>query len=145
MRRAHKVRLSREQEDDLQRYARSRTLAARLVERSKMLLLCATGHSAEEIAERLDVTRQTVCRWLSRFEAQGMKGVEHDAPRSGRIMIYPFHALCLESAQPQTHGLTRHVQSLCNFLGAMSRRTQQQHLRPLYQSSRQCAASCIAL
>src|SRR5438128_10909209 len=84
MRRAHKVRLSREQEDDLQRYARSRTLAARLVERSKMLLLCATGHSAEEIAEQLDMTRQTVCRWLSRFEAQGMKGVEHDAPRSGR-------------------------------------------------------------
>jgi len=84
MRRAHKVRLSREQEDDLQRYARSRTLAARLVERSKMLLLCATGHSAEEIAEQLDVTRQTVCRWLSRFEAQGMKGVENDAPRSGR-------------------------------------------------------------
>jgi transposase len=84
MRRAHKVWLTQEQEDDLQRYARSRTLPARLVERSKMLLLCATGHSAEEIAKRLDVTRQTVCRWLSRFEAQGMKGVEHDAPRCGR-------------------------------------------------------------
>ena len=84
MRRAHKVWLTREQEDDLQRYARSRTLAARLVERSKMLLLCATG---QEIAEQLDVTRQTVCRWLSRFEAQGMKGVEHDAPRSGRPLL----------------------------------------------------------
>ena len=82
--RAHKVWLTQEQEDDLQRFARSRTLPARLVERSKMLLLGATGHSAEEIGERLDVTRQTVCRWLSRFEAQGMKGVEQDAPRSGR-------------------------------------------------------------
>ena len=90
MRRAHKVWLTPEQEDDLQRYARSRTLAARLVERSKMLLLCATGHSAEEIAERLDVTRQTVCRWLSRFEAQGMKGVEQAAPRSGRPPLIRF-------------------------------------------------------
>jgi transposase len=90
MRGAHKVWLTREQEDDLQRYARSRTLAARLVERSKMLLLCATGHSAEEIAEQLDVTRQTVCRWVSRFEAQGMQGVEYDAPRSGRpALILP--------------------------------------------------------
>ena len=33
---------------------RGRTLPARRVERSKMLLLGATGHSAEEIAERLD-------------------------------------------------------------------------------------------
>jgi transposase len=84
MRRAHKVWLTPELEDDLRRYAQSRTLPARLVERSKMLLLCSTGHTAEEVAEQLNVARQTVCRWLSRFETLGIKGVEQDAPRSGR-------------------------------------------------------------
>ena len=83
MRRDYKVWLTREQEDDLQRFARSRTLPARLVERAKMLLLCSTGHGADEIAAQLRVARQTVTRWLGRFEAQDMKGME-DAPRSGR-------------------------------------------------------------
>ena len=54
MLRAYKVWLNQELEDDLRRYARSRTLPARLVERSKMLLECAAGHTVEEIAGRLD-------------------------------------------------------------------------------------------
>jgi transposase len=83
MRRDHKIRLTSEQEDELQRFARSRTLPARLVERAKMLVLGSEGHRAAEIAAQLGVVRQTVTRWLGRFEAQGMKGME-DAPRSGR-------------------------------------------------------------
>ena len=84
MRRAYKVWLSREQEDDLERFARSRTLPARLVERSKMLLLCAAGNGAEEVAEQLGVVRQTVCRWLGRYVERGLDGIEKDAQRSGR-------------------------------------------------------------
>jgi transposase len=83
MLRDHKIRLTSEQEDELQRFARSRTLPARLVERAKMLVLGSTGHRAAEIAAQLGVVRQTVTRWLGRFEAQGMKGME-DAYRSGR-------------------------------------------------------------
>lgn len=66
MLRASKIWLSQEEADDLQRFARSRTLPARLVERSKMLLFGAAGHRVEEIAEQLDVARQTVSRWLGR-------------------------------------------------------------------------------
>ena len=84
MLRAYKVWLSQELEDDLRRYARSRTLPARLVERSKMLLGCATGQRVEEIAEELGVARQTVSRQLGRFVAQGLDGIAKDAPRSGR-------------------------------------------------------------
>ena len=84
MQRAYKVWLSQELEDDVRRYARSRTLPARLVERSKMLLGCATGQSVEEIAEELGVARQTVSRQLGRFVAQGIDGIAKDAPRSGR-------------------------------------------------------------
>jgi transposase len=84
MHRAYKIWLSREQEDDLQRFTRSRSLPARLVERSKMLLLGAAGHTLEETAEQLGVVRQTVSRWLGRYVEQGLAGVEKDAPRSGR-------------------------------------------------------------
>ena len=90
MQRAYKVWLSQEQEDDLQRFARSRTLPARLVERSKMLLSCAAGNATVEIAEELGVARQTVSRWLGRYVEQGLKGIEKDAPRSGRpVRIEP--------------------------------------------------------
>jgi transposase len=84
MLRAYKVWLSQEQEDDLRRFARSRTLPARLVERAKMLLGCAAGHTVEEIAEQLDVARQTVSRWLGRYVERGLEGIEKDMPRSGR-------------------------------------------------------------
>jgi transposase len=84
MLRAYKVWLSQEQEDDLQRFARSRTLPARLVERSKMLLSCAAGNTVEDIAEQLDVVRQTVSRWLGRYVERGLEGIEKDLPRSGR-------------------------------------------------------------
>lgn len=84
MQRAYKIWLSQEQEDDLQRFARSRSLSARLAERSKMLLLCAAGHTVEQTAGQLGVVRQTVSRWLRRYIEQGWAGVEKDAPRSGR-------------------------------------------------------------
>jgi transposase len=87
MQRAYKVWLSQEQEDDLRRFAGSRTLAARLVERSKMVLACALGHNVEEIAEQLEVARQTVSRWLGRSIERGLDGIEKDLPRSGRPPI----------------------------------------------------------
>jgi hypothetical protein len=55
MRRDHKIRLTSEQEDDLQRFARSRTLPARLVERAKMLVGYSAGHGVEEVAAQLNV------------------------------------------------------------------------------------------
>jgi transposase len=84
MQRAYRIRLNQEQEDDFQRFARSQTLPARLVQRSKMLLLYAAGHSVEEVAQQLGVARQTVSRWLGRFAEQGQVGIEKDAKRSGR-------------------------------------------------------------
>jgi DNA-binding CsgD family transcriptional regulator len=60
MSRAPKVWLTAEQQDDLARFARSRTLAARLVERAKIVLQAAAGKADVEIALALDITRQTV-------------------------------------------------------------------------------------
>jgi len=80
---APKIWLTREQQDDFQRFSRSRTLAARLVERAQIILMAAAGKPHVEIAEALAITRQTVGRWRGRFAARGRDGLE-DAPRSGR-------------------------------------------------------------
>lgn len=84
MPRTSKVWLSQEQQDDLERFARSRTLAARLVRRSRILLMAAAHKPDREIAQALGIARQTVALWQERFVEQGIAGVEKDAPRSGR-------------------------------------------------------------
>jgi hypothetical protein len=74
-----KVWLSTEEQDDLERFARSRTLAARCVERARILLGCAAGRENQQIGEELGVCRQTVGRWRERFVAQGMGRLEGSA------------------------------------------------------------------
>jgi transposase len=84
MSRAPKVWLTDEQQDDFARFARSQTLAARLVERAKIVLQAAAGKADIEIAQALGITRQTVGLWRRRFLDRGIAGIEKDAPRSGR-------------------------------------------------------------
>src|SRR6266446_8463949 len=81
--RAPKVSLSQEQQDELERFARSRTLAARLVERARIVVRAAAGLDNQEIAEEMGLCRQTVGRWRERFTTSGMDSLE-DRPRSGR-------------------------------------------------------------
>ena len=82
--RGTKIWLSQELRDDLERFARSRTLAARLVQRAQIVLMAAARKSDQEIAQAVGVVRQTVGLWRSRFVEHGFAGIEKDAPRSGR-------------------------------------------------------------
>ena len=82
--RGTKIWLSQELRDDLERFARSRTLAAGLVQRAQIVLLAAARKSDQEIAAAVGVVRQTVSLWRNRFVEHGMAGIEKDAPRSGR-------------------------------------------------------------
>jgi len=84
MPRAPKVWLTTEQQDDFERFARSRTLPARLVERAQIVLQAAAGKADVEIAQALGIARQTVGLWRGRFVDRGIQGIEKDAPRSGR-------------------------------------------------------------
>lgn len=80
---APKVWLSQEVRDDLERFARSRTLPARCVERARIILRAAVGQENQQIAGELGLCRQTVGRWRERFAAAQIDGLE-DRPRSGR-------------------------------------------------------------
>ena len=56
----------------------------RQVERAKIVLAAARGASSRGISESLGVARDTVRLWTRRYEAEGLKGIEEDRPRSGR-------------------------------------------------------------
>ncbi len=84
MRVAPKVTLTDEQRAMLRRWARGRTTPMRLVRRAQIVLSAAEGTQNIEIAEQLGIERTIVGRWRRRFVAQGLAGLEKDAPRGGR-------------------------------------------------------------
>ena len=84
MRVAPPVILSEEQREELGKLSRGRRTAVRVVERARIILLCAEGKQNREIAEFLGTTRRTVGLWRRRFVQKGIAGIEKDAPRPGR-------------------------------------------------------------
>jgi transposase len=73
----------------LERYARGRSVAVRVAQRAKMLLLAAEGQQDKAVARQLGAAASTVARWRSRFLAKGIAGIEKDAPRPGRKPAIP--------------------------------------------------------
>ena len=84
MRVARPVLLNPEQRQTLEQRARARSLPARLVERSRIVLLAADGNQDLEIAAALKITPKKAARWRARFLRAGLAALEKDAPRPGR-------------------------------------------------------------
>ena len=84
MRIAPAIELTPDQQSILETQARSRSLPARVVERSRVVLLAASGEQDKEIARSLHMTPKKVSRWRKRFLRLGLAGLEKDAPRPGR-------------------------------------------------------------
>jgi transposase len=82
------VTLTASQRKLLKRWVRTPTAPYRQVLRAKVVLLAAAGHSNAHIAERLQVTGNTVRKWRRRFSQQGLVGLR-DRPRSGRPRRFP--------------------------------------------------------
>jgi transposase len=78
---------SDEEQAELTRMARSRTLRAGRVKRAQLVLLAAEGRQAREIAEELRLHARTARFWLKRFNARGLAGLE-ESERPGRPPIY---------------------------------------------------------
>lgn len=84
MRVAPAVILSPEQRQLLEANARARSLPARLVQRSRIVLMAAAGKQDREIAAALGITPKKAARWRARFLRKGLAGLTKDAPRPGR-------------------------------------------------------------
>jgi len=79
--------LSPQEHDTIATLAHSRTTAARLVERARIILLADPGHRVPAIAQQLHLTAITVRTWLKRFNAAGLAAFT-DQPRAGCPATY---------------------------------------------------------
>jgi len=84
MKRACAVVLSEEEQATLERWSRGRTISARVVQRSKIVLLAAQGMENKAIADELGIGRDTVSTWRQRFSDKRLAALVKDAPRGGR-------------------------------------------------------------
>jgi transposase len=138
MRIAPPIVLSAEQRRALERMARQRTLAKRLVERAEIVLRAAEGLDDTCIAEQLGTTRKTVARWRKRFLKGGTAALHKDAPRAGRTRtiseqrVKQIVSMTLEQ-QPDnaTHWSTRTMARAVGISEASVRRIWRAHgLKP---------------
>src|SRR5271169_4269217 len=83
MRTARQVTLDQRQREQLEAFARSRSLPHALVVRAKIVLEAADGVQSRQIGRKLGVSRETVGKWRGRFLAGGIEGL-YDEYRSGR-------------------------------------------------------------
>ena len=121
MRIAPTISLSREQRRILRRLVNGRRTEVRVVVRAQIVLAAARGLENRTIAEELDVTRETVGRWRSRFAEEGVEGIAKDLPRGGRkpsarsrVESRIIRATTLKKPSNATHWSTR---TLANELG----------------------------
>jgi transposase len=84
MRRAIAIVLTDDERSALGVLARSRTAAARLVTRARIVLMAADGVENQSIAASLNVAEGTVRLWRNRFASQRLPGIERDLPGRGR-------------------------------------------------------------
>jgi DNA invertase Pin-like site-specific DNA recombinase len=79
------VCLTPEERRTLEAWQRTTTLPAGQVRRGRIILLLEDGRTITQIAHAVGISRRFVYKWVRRFQAQGLAGLE-DLPRPG-----PWH------------------------------------------------------
>ena len=90
MRVAQPIVLNEETRRELEQQSRGRSTQARVVLRSRIVLLAAEGLQNKQIAVTLNVAPRMAALWRGRFIDHGIEGLLKDAPRPGRT----WHARC---------------------------------------------------
>jgi transposase len=138
MRVAAAVVLTDEQKSQLLAYSRGRKTPARLVMRSRIVLLAAEGKPDVEIARLLSLVPRSAARWRARFLRHGIAGLQQDAPRAGRPRTIAAQTAALvvrkttQKKPPQaTHWSTRSMAAAAGISEASVRRIWRAHgLKP---------------
>lgn len=76
------LELSDAERETLGRFVRRRKTAQQLALRSRIVLQCAEGLANREVAKRLRISENTVCKWRKRFVEKRLDGLL-DEPRPG--------------------------------------------------------------
>ena len=83
----YSVTLTAKQREQLEAFARSRSLPHGLVRRARIVLLAAQGTANNAIAAQLGVSDPTVAHWCKRFLADGIDGL-YELPSGGHPRTY---------------------------------------------------------
>jgi len=83
---SHRVTLSKQERQYLQKIVTSGTDKARTITRCRVLLLAdtANGKTDEAISDALGVCLATIFNIRRRYHLKGLEGAIHEAPRSGQ-------------------------------------------------------------
>lgn len=109
--------LTAEDQAELERRVRAATSTQRAAIRARIILCCAEGERADQVARRLGISPRRVERWRARFVRQGLAGLE-DRPRPGprrrfeTVTRMELIALACEPLTPPA-GRTRTIEALC--------------------------------
>jgi len=63
---------------------RSRTMQAQIVQRARIILLKAEGHSIDVIADKIGINRKSVMLCIDKYKTSGAENALYDAPGRGR-------------------------------------------------------------
>ena len=111
MRVARPIVLSEIVRRKLEQQSRGRSTQARVVLRSRIVLLAAEGLQNKQIAATLNVAPRMAALWRGRFIEHGMEGLLKDAPRAGRTPSISRARLIEKTTQSKprnaTHWSTR--------------------------------------
>src|SRR5437667_8228558 len=87
MRVASSISLTDSDRSAIQKLARGRSTASKVVLRAKIVLLAAQGLQNQDIAFELSTSVHTVGLWRNRYIEQGVPGLQRDASRPGRPRV----------------------------------------------------------
>ncbi len=100
---------------EIERLSRSKTEAARRVERAKIIRLSARGKTPPQIAREVKLSAISVREWIKRFNSSGVAGLQ-DKPRPGAPRTYDEATVGVVVAtaltDPQALGLPFHTWTL---------------------------------
>lgn len=83
-RKSSTINLTAEDRVYLETQIRARTIQAQTVNRARILLLKANGHSIDDIAEKVGINRKSVMLCLHKYAEGGVENALFDAPGRGR-------------------------------------------------------------
>src|SRR5258707_1610485 len=115
------LNLADDERETLKQWARRPKTSQALAQRARIILACAAGETNTTVAERLQVTKQMVGKWRTRFLNKGLDGLL-DEPRPGTprrlsdVEVERVLTMTLESTPKNaTHWSTRSLAATCGL------------------------------
>src|SRR5258707_8341409 len=115
--------LDQVQREQLEALTRASSASQTEALRARIILLAALNRTNEEIADELQTTEQTVCKWRRRFGRHGLAGLQdHSRPgRPARVSANALNTVLTKVTQPLKGRARRSCRSMAKQAGIFKR------------------------